>query len=383
MRCCNQNCSSIPQYFCDCQNTIALLCPEHVTHHISLINNIKHPIQVIYKEIPLEDRRHYLTKYEQLLEIVCKTEISVNEMLSRIINLFSNLKTNGISYFRKLRERLEKIIKKIREGEEEKEIIAPGYMGLGNEIKSFMNESMKATLSNLENEIQDLCQKNSHISAYFEKLYVEYDEFLVRDDNIYYGKGSLEEHLYCFKNGTKILFEFNTITLKTREINMNIINEAQGSLCPLCTVPDNKLFHAGSYNPYLDSVYLIDLNTFAVEMLPKCRVRGVATATYYEKHVYTFGGKTSGGSMMNLADKFDLENKRWENLANLPNAAQDVHAIPCRTFIILAFSPNSSLLSYFTDLNKYETLANNISCKYYNIFIRDREKYYLIAVNHY
>lgn len=103
-----------------------------------------------------------------------------------------------ISYFRKLRERLEKTIKKIREGEEEKEIIAQGYMGLGNEIKSFMNEIMKATLANLENEIQDLCQKNSHIPAYFDKLYVEYDEFLVRDDIIYYGKGNLEEHLYCF-----------------------------------------------------------------------------------------------------------------------------------------------------------------------------------------
>ncbi|OMJ76328.1 hypothetical protein SteCoe_24314 [Stentor coeruleus] len=382
MRCFNQNCSSIPQYFCDCQNNSVLFCLEHLAHHISQISSIKHPIQSIYKDIPAEERKHYLEKYEQIFEIVCKTEISINEMLSKIINLFSNLKTDEITYFRKLRERLEKTMKKLREGgEEEKEIVVPGYMGLGNEIKSFMAESMKATLANLEGEIKDLCQKNSFIPSYFDKLFLEYEEFLERDDNIYYGKGNLEEHLYCFKNGTKILFEFNTITLKTREININVINEAQGSLCPLCTVPNNKLFHAGSYSPYYDSVYLIDLNTFSVEVLPKWRIRGVATATYFEKCVYTFGGQTSGGTRMNLSDKFDLGEKKWTALANLPDVAQDIHAIPCRTFIILTFTPNSSLLKYFTNLNKYETLASNISCNYQNMFIRDHGKYYLIAVN--
>lgn len=309
-----------------------------------------------------------------------KTEVSLNEMLSKAIDFYTNLKTNGINYFQKIKERLKKSMEILKEENKEKEVNTSECIELRNQIKFFMFENMKASLTNLEKEIRDLLSKNI-IPAYFNKLFVEYDKFLSRDDSIYYGKGNLDEHLYCFKNGTKTLFEFNTITLKTTEVEINI-NELQGSLSPLCTVPNNKLFHAGSYQPYLDSTYLIDLNTFTVESLPKGRIRGVATATYYDKCVYTFGGLTKKGNKMNFADKFDLENKRWVTLANLPEVAQDVHAIPCRTFIILTFTSQSSLLSYFRDFNKYEALANNISCNFQNMFIRDCEKYYLIAVKH-
>lgn len=132
-----------------------------------------------------------------------KTEVSLNEMLSKAIDFYTNLKTNGINYFQKIKERLKKSMEILKEENKEKEVNTSECIELRNQIKFFMFENMKASLTNLEKEIRDLLSKNI-IPAYFNKLFVEYDKFLSRDDSIYYGKGNLDEHLYCFKNGTKL-----------------------------------------------------------------------------------------------------------------------------------------------------------------------------------
>lgn len=56
-------------------------------------------------------------------------------------------------------------------------------------------------------------------------------------------------------------------------------------------------------------------------------------ATYFKNHIYIFGGY-NGQNYLNNADEFDLVNKRWMNLASLPNIGYDNHILPFRTYFL-------------------------------------------------
>lgn len=370
-KCFAENCTTQPVCYCDCIENFSFMCQNHFFVHINENEKLKHPIQVIYSKIDPETKDIKLKEFSDLIETMKIIESNIHNSLSGIINALNNLQTECIKYFREQRLVINQTMESLEK--EDKEIIVSGY-----QTQSFAFENYAAHLSSVNSDIQSLCDTITECIGKREKKFKCHKEFYNFDEINYYNNGALDEHLYCFQIGTKNLIEFNTLTNLKRTIQVNV-NENQGSLAPTCQIPGNKLFYSGGYSPHLDTSYLIDLKTFTVEQLPKLRQRGITTATYYKQCVYIFGGYT-GKTHLENADKFDLIKKQWVCLSPLPNISGDMHVLIYRSYFLMTYIRNSSLLKYYLDKNSYEAIG---SLKYgsNHSIIRDCQKIYLINEN--
>lgn len=322
-KCYFENCLNPSNCYCECTEGLAFICQSHLYKHFIDNDTIKHSIEVIYANIDPEEKALKLEQYRGLLEFMKNIESSINTELTDVINNLSSLQTQYINYFQEQRLVFEKLFETL--DKEDKKINVPGYEALKFEFDLYNNYLSSINL--------DIISTSKGISQNIERIRNDiqsHKEFYCLEELNYLGNANLDDHLYCFKTGSKTFIEYNTLTLAKRNIEINV-NENQGCLASVCQVPKKKIFYSGGCSPNLDTTYLIDIRTFAVEQLPKIKVRGYATATYFKDHIYIFGGY-NGSNNFETADKFDLINKRWINIAPLPKAVHNVHVLPFKDY---------------------------------------------------
>ena len=166
-------------------------------------------------------------------------------------------------------------------------------------------EFMSLKFKDFLNKISSLSIKTvSELKTFTETAYAIEDKKANHStNNIIDNK--LDDHLYFFRKNTSIFITFDTIDFTFKENQLNIPN--QGILAGVCKIPSNKVFYTGGYSPNLNTTYIIDLNSYSIEIMPQCRYRSVSCATYYNNSVYLFGGMDQNCATYSNCDRFDLQ----------------------------------------------------------------------------
>lgn len=362
-----QDCTVPPNYYCRCKKYLCFMCTDHLSQHISENNKNEHLIKAAYLTVSQEDKNLKLEQINKSLELMKDIESSVINELSSIIYSANLLQTDYINYFEEQEMFFEHL--KASQEESDKIIIAPGY-----ETQPFKAYSYICFLSGIYSNLNKNIQKVKENLEEFENTLKSLKDFSDSNELDFSNNANLDEHLYCFKTESKTLIEYNTLTYNIKK-NIISINEIQGFNASICQIPRNRLFNSGG-KPYNDRAYVIDLNTFTVEQLPKTRLRGYAVATYFENSVYIFGGH-NGDEQLSIAEKFDLVNKRWINLESLPRKSHDIHVLPFETYFLMTLYTNDSMLKYSINDNFYQLLGE--SPKQASILFRDSKKIFLIS----
>lgn len=367
---CNfEDCSNPPSYW-QCIENYNFFCQNHVMQYINDNPRASHQIQALYAKVEpgvqaLKLEETYKTV--DLLNFCCN---SIQEDLENTIKYLILLKGEYINYFNHQKEFFLELIKDIEK--QDTEITIPGYGS-----QKFAFDSYNSYISGSSQDVKLFCQVIiQNISKLGENIHNP-NEFYYAEYLNYSGNANLDENLCAFQTGTKTLIQLNLQSFSWRAFPVNI-NEKQGYNASICQIPGKKLFYSGGCNPNLDTTYLIDLQTFAVEQMPKSRIRSYTVATYLDDFVYIFGGY-NGNEQLNNADKFDLKNKVWVEIGSLPKAAHDIHVLPFKTYFLMTFFTNNSLLKYYMHEDYYEALGK--SPGQYTAFIRDDKKIYLLSTS--
>ncbi|OMJ90241.1 hypothetical protein SteCoe_7443 [Stentor coeruleus] len=369
-KCIIGGCSTNPRAYCTCRQDFVFICPNHIVQHFDDNETLKHASMPMYRRITIEEKNQQISIYTSLYDSIKRIEDSISNCIVQVINAFTKLQNKYTKYFMKQKTFIEKMIEIV--SKEEKKLIVPGYESQDFDHKGFMVylEQMLVTL-------QPFCMKCVEEAEVYTKDLQSYKRFFLsidKDREYFLSNGNLNEHVYFFKKGTKTFIEFNTHDLTYKESQIQV-NENQGALAGICQLPGRKLFYTGGYDPNLDSTYIIDLISKTVEILPKCRQRACASATYYADSVYLFGGITD---ILIFSDRFDLKTRKWVNLANLPIALRDTSALVCRGFFIISNGYQNCLYRYNLNRNNYETLAV-VNSSPHNVLIRDKGNYFYLA----
>lgn len=90
-----------------------------------------------------------------------------------------------------------------------------------------------------------------------------------------------DDKIYYFLDSTKILVEFDTLSLNYTKIKTHV-SENQGACPSICSVSSTQIFTTGGHcKDFLDCCYLINLETGTTKILPKIRRRNTAQAYLY------------------------------------------------------------------------------------------------------
>lgn len=120
---------------------------------------------------------------------------------------------------------------------------------------------------------------------------------------------------------------------------------------------------------------MIDLLTKQIESLPLCRERSNACASYYNNCVFLFGGCETNCAALNNTDMFDLDNKVWKKLTDLPMLSRDTSAVLVYNFFVVSDSVRN-IYKYDIFLNSFDILNSMIQSSSHNILIKDFDKIY-------
>lgn len=368
-------CTNQPAMFCNCIEANVYSCTDHVMKHFESDEGCQHAAMPMYKKINPEIKLKDIQSLHGLKESLEKSQDESLKYIKFAINSLTSLQTNVTIYYEKAKISVNNMIEKAENNE--KELIVPGFTPRifhTETFQKYMDEIPKNFPLMLEEHLENALNYADSLKSE-QEFYNQPEE----SELDFTSNANLDQNLYFFKTNTKVFVEVSTTDFIMKEYLVNI-SENQGSLTSICQIPGDKVFTSGGYDPFLNCTYLIDLNNKSVESLPKCRERSLSSATYLKGAVYIFGGFSSKG-LLNNADKFILQSKRWISLADLPIAQQDTSVLPCKDFVIISTHSANCLFSYKTSTNSYETLALGVISHSYNILIRNQRIYYLLSGN--
>ncbi|OMJ66549.1 hypothetical protein SteCoe_36569 [Stentor coeruleus] len=367
LKCNFKGCPDPPSYW-QCLENLNFFCQNHIVQYINDNPRTTHLIQALYAKISPEVKVLNLEKISISIDSLNFCDNSIKTDLESIINYLTLLKEEYINYFKTQRQFFQELTKNIEN--KNTEITIPGY-----ESQKFSFDSYNSYISKTYQNVKSFCQIINHnLSKLCENIHNP-NEFYYIDELNYLENANLDENLYAFQVRTKTLIQLNIQTYNWNAFQVNV-NEKQGYNASICQIPGKKLFYSGGCSPNLETAYLIDLQSFSVEQLPKSRIRSYTVATYYDSFVYIFGGY-NGNEQLSNSDKFDLENKVWVEIALLPKASHDVHVLPFREYFLMTFCANNSMLKYYINENIYEATGQDPGR--YTALIRDIKKIYLIS----
>lgn len=366
-KCCIDNCATPAECYCECSEKISYICPNHLFQHIKEKDTIKHYIQAIFLKVDPEEKSSKLEFYEKMLESIKDTECSIHFELSNLISKINSLQTQYIKFFREQRLIYQNFIENFKK--EAKKIGIPGY-----EDQNLILISYNDYISDFNLEIKKVCQEMMQIFSKARTHITTYKEFYDENKLDYDGLASLDKDLYFLYYNAQILCKLDDINLNYQSFNIkssfNMPNNAS-----LCQIPGKKLFVSGGSSPYSSQTFIIDIQKLTIENLPESICRGDTLPTYYNNCVYIFGGCNNTG-ILNYVEKFDLVNKAWISLGKLPGNAFNVKTVTFRSYFLMTFYGNSSMLKYKIKENSYEFIWQLSFC--YSILFRIFKTIYLI-----
>lgn len=180
-------------------------------------------------------------------------------------------------------------------------------------------------------------------------------------------------NLYFFINRSKNFIQYSideNEVISNREL---LVKENQGEGQSLTPIPDNKVFIYGGTSNYIDSAYIINLESNDVEIVPKGRRRSYAQATYLNSKIYIFGGY-SNSARINSADEFDFMTKSWRALSPLKIKCDNTSThILDDSHIFIAGSPKFVNI-YNVENGSYEDVRGQFDIEAKCLVVYDKDK---------
>lgn len=191
----------------------------------------------------------------------------------------------------------------------------------------------------------------------------------------------IETTLYFFKRKTIEFIEYDPEN-NGRKIKLANLTENQGSLAAVCRIPGNMLFFSGGlHDNFLNSAFLINLDSNTFENLPRLDPNHTACATYYKGKVYIFGGHTGYQSLI-TCNAFDLGTKSWIHLTNLPIATSTTSALVINDKFLISGYENF-LDEYNAQTNTFKVISEDLYISTINLLIKDGGRICLMSNNIY
>lgn len=360
--CSIEGCKGNPTSFCSCVPGFKFLCNSHIEKHFE-DRSVEHSIRPMYRKIDPLTRNQEIKKYNDLIFYIKKSDENSAKLVSSYVQSISKAQQSYSKYFRENSESVKKVLENLQRTD--KELIVPGI-----ETEMFNDKALMKHFDEILNNITLACEKSIKKFETVMRVFKGFKEYYKTPNY------DPDENLHFFKPGTKTLIKFDLKTLETSEHPVDVESN-QGSLAGICQTDERTLFVYGSYSPYLDTAYLIDLKTYKATICPKGRNRAAASATFCEGFVYVFGGITGAG-ILDYADKFDVEKRTWVNLPNLPCPLTSTNVLNLKKYFVIS-SNTPSIYKYNIVENTYEVLYTGMPASCNSILIRDAGVLYLLS----
>lgn len=377
IKCFVRGCDIPPSLCCYCSSKATALCHNHIPDHIQKYPNLVHNYKSIYKILTPDTKKQISKSLHSKLDVL-KNEIqSFNTFVS---NIFLKVQMIAKVYYtqKKIMENVcKKMLKEINE----------------NNVASMLfrrdhNDVDQVSLEDIENEIErrfkTIYTKNKNS---FDKLSnklmdecTQLKSYLNKSNYIEFGKSIINNTcIYLFQQNTKDLIKFDTRSLQKTSETIKI-NSNQGHNAATCYIPGNKLFVSGGIsNTTLSTTFLIDLTSKLVENLKEVRQRSHTTGIYINNKVFIFGGY-NGNSDLNTFDAFNMNTKKWEQLASMPKTVCYTSVLELNDKFLIVGRYNL-ILTYDWNLNSYNEVTNQLTIDSYSILIKDNRKIHLLHEN--
>ncbi|CAG9334776.1 unnamed protein product [Blepharisma stoltei] len=123
----------------------------------------------------------------------------------------------------------------------------------------------------------------------------------------------------------------------------------------IAQLPNGKLFCYGRRDPLSGITLIVDENG-EIEKLPYGWHCSFSSAIYYNNSVYCFGGFDYNQLFLKYSNRFDLVQKRWITLNDIPKADASCTGIAFKGNILITGHWNTYLLLYSIDINSFSKI---------------------------
>lgn len=394
LRCFSLNCLKFPSKIVLCGKNFLICCQKHEEMHIQNCST-EHRIRPLVKKVNKAAKMRMIQTLKREIEKNRKDSVKFSEVYNKLVKNLSKLNSQAMQKYKFYQDFCEGMLKNALN--DRVPLMFAGDIALENDVSS---ESLKEEVNFFwQSFISNTVGFDLNINNLFEETEKCFKQILGKESKCVstetlLSRNSivepepvepedpdvvLDQHLYFFKQNTKKLIEFDTIKLNYKATQVNV-HEGQGYCQSICCIPRNRLFVSSGRvgcNTYLDSAYIINLETKYVEALPKYKQRAHAQATLYDNKVYIFGG--SNGKLINLSSSFDLNSKTWNTLPNLPAPVGNTSTLLLGQEEILIAGYLNFIGTFNTKFNSYQCLNVNINTLIISLLIRDDDRIYLLS----
>lgn len=323
--CSYPSCSSIVAFKCNSCLTSTCFCKKHVVKH--MFYDSQHSIIPVIFHVNCNDKEEIRKKTSAIRHYFQTLRKDLNIVTSRIINSAEN--------------EAEKTLKKIRETEKM-------YLSIyklseqGKKIDRELLEYVKKIQIPEESDLHERSEEklNAMIAIYNESLF---DMGRTWKD--------CDKVIYC-EGYTKLLcIDLRTLRRSVLSFTPNI-----GTYAQACKISKDCYFINGGYNGSASTseTFIINIKAGSYESLASSTPRRLGGCTYNDNKVYRFGGHTSKAE--SLSDCFDLNTKKWNQIANLPSESyHNTAAVTGNKIIVSGYHLNCALAF---DGNTYTPIIN-------------------------
>ncbi|OMJ76309.1 hypothetical protein SteCoe_24335 [Stentor coeruleus] len=394
LRCFYLNCLKFPSKIVFCGKNLLICCQKHEEMHIQNCST-QHQVRPLVKKVNKAAKMKMIQTLKRELYKNRKDSEKFSEVYNKLVKNLSKLNSQAIQKYKFYQEFCEGMLKNALN--DRVPLMFTGDITMENDISS---ESLKEDVNFFwQSFISNTVGFDLNISSLFEETEKCFKQFLHKEfkcvsTETILSRNSivepepvepedpnelLDQHLYFFKQNTKKLIEFDTLQLNYKATQVSVY-ENQGYCQSICCIPRKRLFISSGRigcNTYLDTTYIINLETKQVESLPKYKQRAHAQATLYNNKIYIFGG--SNGKLVNFSSSFDLNSRTWNTLSNLPAPVGNTSTLLLGNEEIFIAGYLNFIGTFNTKSNSYQCFDANINTLIISLVIRDNDKIYLLS----
>ncbi|OMJ65416.1 hypothetical protein SteCoe_38268 [Stentor coeruleus] len=374
IKCFVKGCSIYPSLCCYCSSNGTALCHNHIPDHIQNFPNLAHNFKSTNKILAPDMKKQINKSLRSKLDML-KSEIQSFNKFVR--DVFLKIQMVAKDYYTKnkmIKGAYKKMLKEINESN----VASILY-------RRNQNDADQVRLEDIENEINRRLElfdtKNSFYKLSDELIdqCKQFNSYLNRSICVKSDKNAIDNScIYLFQQNSKVLVKFDTESLQKTEKTIGV-DSIQGHNAAICCISGNKLFVSGGYtNTSISTTFLVDLSSGLVENLQELRKRSYASGIYRNNKVYIFGGLDRRD--LNVCDAFNLETKKWEQLALIPKSICFTSALNLSDKFLISGITNA-ILTYDWNSNSYNEVTNLLTIVNLNILIKDGRKIHLLHVN--
>ena len=328
--CYEMGCTEPPMFSCSCSEYL-YICQNHIAMH--LISSGTHLPASFCAKVSQNEK-------EELLRYLRSKGNFINQNIIKIITFSEEI-------IKMITNQTACICKKLKI---EQKSINSAIKALETTMIAH-KDILKAVTNKDSNNDQLMNLDFDRVSNYIKKIY-----------DVEPSKHSLKDDSYALYFKSKFSNQVDLIDLETFKTSSLSFDAKDFTLsCGCCKIDENKYFvYGGCSGPEVsDSAKIIDINLKTVEILPSDSKNAMTGVCLCNEEVYCFGGFFAGP--LNICKKFDLKNRKWIYIQQLPEISQCTTASTLKDSILVAGYNSSAIFIYDILQNVFKPSKDNFT----------------------